>query len=96
MSKILEETQTNPNKDKIGNGKKLLDNINITKELITMNMMNDKIEYNWECTEYEKKVYGRAYSVKALNYKYELIKEKLWKIPLWRGFVKVVHKVKGN
>ena len=96
MSKILEETQTNQNKDKIENGKKLLDNINITKELITMNMMNDKIEYNWECTEYEKKVYGRAYSIKALNYKYELIKEKLWKIPLWRGFVKVVHKVKGN
>ena len=96
MSKILEETQTNQNKDKIENGKKLLDNINITKELITMNMMNDKIEYNWECTEYEKKVYGRAYSVKGLNYKHELIKEKLWKIPLWRGFVKVVHKVKGN
>ena len=96
MSGILEETYTNPNKEKIENGKKLLDNINITKELITLNMMNDKIEYNWECTEYEKKVYGRAYSVKGLNYKHELIKEKLWKIPLWRGFIKVVHKVKGN
>lgn len=96
MSKIIEETYTNPNKEKIENGKALLANINITKELITLNMMNDKIEYNWECTEYEKKVYGRAYSIKALNYKYELIKEKLWKIPLWRGFVKVVHKVKGN
>ena len=59
-------------------------------------MINDKIEYNWECTEYEKKVYGRAYSVKGLNYKHELIKEKLWKIPLWRGFIKVVHKMKGN
>lgn len=96
MSKILEETQTNPNEDKIKNGEDLLNNLNITKELITLNMMNDKIEYNWECTEYEKKVYGRAYSVKGLNYKHELLKEKLWKIPLWRGFVKVVHKVKGN
>ena len=96
MSGILEETYTNPNKEKIENGKALLNNINITKELITMNMMNDKVEYNWECTEYEKKVYGRAYSVKGLNYKHELIKERLWKIPLWRGFVKVVHKVKGN
>ena len=96
MSKILEETQTNPNEDKINNGKDLLNNLNITKELITLNMMNDKIEYNWECTEYEKKVYGRAYSVNGLNYKHELLKEKLWKIPLWRGFVKVVHKVKGN
>lgn len=96
MSKILEETQTNPNEDKIKNGEDLLNNLNITKELITLNMMNDKIEYNWECTEYEKKVYGRAYSVKGLNYKHELLKEKLWKIPLWREFVKVVHKVKGN
>lgn len=96
MSKILEETQTNPNEDKIKNGEDLLNNLNITKELITLNMMNDKIEYNWECTEYEKKVYGRAYSVKGLNYKHELLKEKLWKIPLWRGFVKVVHKVKGK
>ena len=96
MSKILEETQTNPNEDKIKNGEDLLNNLNITKELITLNMMNDKIEYNWECTEYEKKVYGRAYSAKGLNYKHELLKEKLWKIPLWRGFVKVVHKVKGN
>ena len=96
MSKILEETQTNPNEDKIKNGEDLLNNLNITKELITLNMMNDKIEYNWECTEYEKKVYGRAYSVKGLNYKHELLKEKLLKIPLWRGFVKVVHKVKGN
>ena len=96
MSRILEEAKTNPNKEKIENGRKLIDNINITKELITLNMMNDKIEYNWECTEYEKKVYGRAYSVTGLNYKHELLKEKLWKIPLWRGFVKVVHKVKGN
>lgn len=96
MSKILEEAQTNPNEDKIKNGEDLLNNLNITKELITLNMMNDKAEYNWECTEYEKKVYGRAYSIKGLNYKHELLKEKLWEIPLWRGFVKVVHKVKGN
>lgn len=96
MSKILEETKTNSNADKIKNGKNLLNNLNITKELITLNMMNDKAEYNWECTEYEKRAYGRAYSIKGLNYKHELLKERLWKIPLWRGFVKVVHKVKGN
>ena len=96
MSKILEEIKTNSNADKIKNGKNLLNNLNITKELITLNMMNDKAEYNWECTEYEKRAYGRAYSIKGLNYKHELLKERLWKIPLWRGFVKVVHKVKGN
>ena len=96
MSKILEEIKKNSNADKIKNGKNLLNNLNITKELITLNMMNDKAEYNWECTEYEKRAYGRAYSIKGLNYKHELLKERLWKIPLWRGFVKVVHKVKGN
>ena len=60
-----------------------------------MNMMNDKIEYSWECTEYEKKVYGRAYSLKGLNYKKELLKEKLWNIPMWRVFVELVHKLRG-
>ncbi len=96
MSDIFEDTCKNPNTDKIKNGEKLKDNINIAKELVTINMMNDKIEYNWECTEYEKKVYGRAYSLTGLNYKHEILKERLWNIPLWRGFIKVVHKLKGN
>ena len=96
MSDIFEDTCKNPNTDKIKNGERLKDNINIAKELVTINMMNDKIEYNWECTEYEKKVYGRAYSLTELNYKHEILKERLWNIPLWRGFIKVVHKLKGN
>ena len=96
MDSIIKNTLQEPNKDKINNGKDLSNNINVTKELITINMMNDKIEYNWECTEYEKKVYGRPYSLIGLNYKHELLKEKLWKIPFWRGFVKVVHKMKGK
>lgn len=96
MDSIIKNILQEPNKDKINNGKDLSNNINLTKELITINMMNDKIEYNWECTEYEKKVYGRPYSLTGLNYKHELIKEKLWKIPLWRGFIKVVHKMKGK
>lgn len=93
MTKIFENTYKNPNDEKIKNGKALSENINLTKELITMNMMNDRIEYSWECTEYEKKVYGRAYSLKGLNYKKELLKEKLWNIPMWRGFVGLVHKL---
>lgn len=93
MTEIFENTYKNPNDEKIKNGKALSENINLTKELITMNMMNDKIEYSWECTEYEKKVYGRAYSLKGLNYKKELLKEKLWNIPMWRGFVELVHKL---
>ena len=95
MTEIFENTYKNPNDEKIKNGKALSENINLTKELITMNMMNDKIEYSWECTEYEKKVYGRAYSLKGLNYKKELLKEKLWNIPMWRGFVELVHKLRG-
>ena len=95
MTKIFENTYKNPNDEKIKNGKALSENINLTKELITMNMMNDRIEYSWECTEYEKKVYGRAYSLKGLNYKKELLKEKLWNIPMWRVFVELVHKLRG-
>lgn len=95
MTEIFEDTYKNPNNEKIRNGKALNENINLTKELITMNMMNDKIEYSWECTEYEKKVYGRAYSLTGLNYKKELLKEKLWSIPMWRGFVGLVHKLRG-
>ena len=95
MTEIFEDTYKNPNDEKIKNGKALNENINLTKELITMNMMNDKIEYSWECTEYEKKVYGRAYSLIGLNYKKELLKEKLWNIPMWRSFVGLVHKLRG-
>lgn len=95
ITEIFENTYKNPNDEKIKNGKALSKNINLTKELITMNMMNDKIEYSWECTEYEKKVYGRAYSLKGLNYKKELLKEKLWNIPMWRVFVELVHKLRG-
>lgn len=94
MSIILEETAKKPNINKIENGKGLLNNINIGKELITTNLKNDEIEYKWECTEYEKATYGQVYSIKKMNYKKEILKEKLWKIPMWRGFVKVVHKIK--
>lgn len=94
MSNILEETAKKPNINKIENGKCLLNNLNIGKELITTNLKNDEIEYTWECTEYEKAIYGQAYSMKKMNYKKEILKEKLWKIPMWRGFIKVVHKIR--
>lgn len=96
MSKILEQTYKNPNEQKIENGKNLSNNINLTKELITLNFKNDEVEYKWECSEYEKKAYGRAYSIKGMNYKKELLKEKLWNIALWRGAVKIYHKFRGR
>ncbi len=96
MMQIFESIYQNPNKEKIENGNTLNKNVNITKELITMNIMNDRIEYSWECSEYEKKVYGRAYSLTGLNYRKELLKEKLWNIPMWRAFIGLVHKLRDN
>ncbi len=96
ISKIFESGYKTPNSEKIKNGEGLKDNLNITKEFMTINIMNDKIEYDWECKEYEKKIYGVAYSKEGINYKYELIKEELWKYKIWRKFVKLVHKMKGN
>ena len=94
MTNILEDIYKNPNQEKIANGQGLSKNINITKELITSNLKSDEIEYRWECSEYERKTYGRAYSTEGLNYKKEILKEKLWNIPMWRGFIKIVHKLK--
>ena len=95
MSSILQKTYQEPNEMKIQNGKSLNKNLNICKELITTNLKNDEIEYRWECTEYEKRIYGRAYSMQGMNYKKEILKENLWKIPAWRGFIKILHKIKG-
>lgn len=96
MSKIIEDVYKKPNDEKIKNGEELKNNINITKEFVTINMMNDKIEYDWECKEYEKKIYGLVYSKVNFNYKYELMKEQLWKFKIWRKFVKIIHKMKGK
>lgn len=94
MSNILQETYEKPNEQKNENGKELKNNINLCKELITTNLKNDEVEYRWECSEYERKVYGQVYSLKGMNYKKELLKDNLWKIPMWRAFVKLVHKLK--
>lgn len=93
MDKIFEEVYKNPNKEKILNGKNLSSNINITKELITINLKNDEEEYKWECIEYEKKLYGKPYSKQGFNVKKELLKEKLWNIQIWRNAIKMYHKI---
>lgn len=66
----------------------------VAKELITMNIICDKEEYGWQCKQYEIMMYGNVYSDQQVNYKYELLKEKLWTIPLWRGLIKIYHKIK--
>ena len=94
MSDILQNTAKKPSENKIENGIKLKENINLCRELITLNVKNDEVEYKWECTEYEKRIYGQAYSIQNMNYKKEILKEILWKNPAWRGFVKIVHKLR--
>ncbi len=64
-------------KKKIENGYGLSNNRDITKELITANFKSDELEYKWECSEYERKVYGKNYSVFGLNSRKELLKEKI-------------------
>lgn len=93
MTNIFEEEKERPNEIKVENAIGLSKNKEITKELITVNLKNDEIEYKWECLEYERKVYGRAYSKEGMNYKKELLKERLWNIPIWRGMIRVYHKI---
>ena len=94
MDNIFKEIHENPSNEKISNGNGLSNNKNITKELITANFKSDEVVYKWECTEYEKKVYGKAFSISGLNFKKELIKEKLWKIPAWRILINFYHKIR--
>lgn len=86
MSNIFEEIST----DKTTK----MYNVDIAKELICTNIMSDKLGYEWECLEYEKTIYGRAYSKIGMNYKNELLKEKLWKSRIWRILIKIYHKIK--
>lgn len=93
MSNIFEEVHKNPSKEKINNGYGLANNKNILKELISINLKNDESEYRWECSEYEKRVYGKAYSEVGLSSRKEIIKDRLWKIPAWRLLIKIYHKI---
>jgi len=94
MDSIFEEIHKNPSKKKIENGYGLSNNKDITKELITANFKSDELEYKWECSEYERKVYGKNYSAFGLNSRKELLKEKLWQIPAWRFMIKIYHKIR--
>ena len=94
MDSIFEETHKNHSKKKIENVYGLSNNKDITKELITANFKSDELEYKWECSEYERKVYGKNYSAFGLNSRRELLKEKLWQIPAWRFMIKIYHKIR--
>ena len=94
MNDILYNAYKNPNIEKINDAENLAKHKELAKELITINIENDKIEYDWECAEYEKMTYGKNYSNIGLNYKKEIIKDTLWKNPIWRSFISLIHKFK--
>lgn len=87
MSDILEKVKQNPNSEKILNGEGLAQNIEITKELININLVANEKEYKWLCDEYNKKVFGKIEVSKPTD-----IKGILWSIPLWRGFIRILQK----
>lgn len=58
MENIFEDTVKNPDEKKIENGKKLLANKEITKELITMYFEAYKAEYDWLSNKYTKENVG--------------------------------------
>lgn len=96
MTEIFIETVKNPSKEKIENGKALARTIDITKEIICENFMNNSLKTKYESECYQKEVYGQIYSVNKYNYKLELLKEKLWTYPAWRAFVLTVKKIIGR
>ena len=88
MSKEFEKVHDNPNKEKIENGKQLEKNMEIVKELVTRGFSSIEPKYSWECESY-----NNYYGYKEYNYKMQLFKEKMWKNPMYRGFIKFLQKI---
>lgn len=88
ISNIFEEVYKNPNKEKVQNGEGLTKNIEITKELVNINLMANKQEYNWLCDEYIRNLFGNMQAEKPTD-----LKGKLWAIPLYRKFIRVLQKM---
>ena len=93
MTQIFTDTIKNPNIKKIENAKTLSNSIDMLKELICINLINDTGKIIYESELYQKAVYGSIYTNSNYNYKFELLKEKLWKYPIWRAFVKTAKKM---
>lgn len=93
MTQIFKTTIEKPNNKKIENGKALSKTIEIAKELISINLMNDSGKTIYESEMYQKAVYNNIYTNSNYSYRLELLKEKLWKYPIWRAFVKAAKKV---
>ncbi len=85
MTNIFENIVNNPNQEKIAQGKQLENNIDITKELITKNLIASKDEYAWLCDQYNK-----LYFETISEYKSRKLREKLWANSLYRATFKLL------
>lgn len=88
MSNIFENIAKSPNEEKVQNGEGLKNNLEITKELINMSFLANEKEYSWLCDEYNRTFYPDASHTRR-----SIVKERLWNIPLWRAFIKLLQKL---
>ena len=96
IAQIFKETVQNPDKEKIENGKGLANTIDVVKEIISLNLINNNLKTKYQSEMYEQKIYGTIFSMKPYNYKEELLKEKLWTYPVWRAFVLTTKRILGR
>jgi len=59
-----------------------LKNVEITKELINMNLLANEKEYNWLCDEYNRTFFKGIKTAKPAD-----LKGILWTFPLWRSLI---------
>lgn len=87
MSNIIEEVCKNPDPKKIEAGKGLSNNIPITIELYsrTLNTMKEKMLWLIE-------QYNNYYGFNS-RYKFQLFKERMWKHPIYRVFIRILQKL---
>lgn len=89
MTEIFENIIKNPNEEKLANGKILGKTVDITKELIVKHLVSNRIKYEWECAEHNKK-----HETTKNNYKFQLFKDRMWKHAWYRAFIRMLQKTK--
>lgn len=91
MDNEIKKIFANPNKEKIKYGQKLSEDIQHQLTNIEDEFLYDMDTDIYLVREYHKKVYGRYYIDKngknIFNSKKELLRDKLWQMPVWRKFV---------
>lgn len=91
MDQTITEIYKNPNKEKIENGKGMGRNLDVAKELICYFLEESKEQYSWQCLDYNSNYYELTREMGVTRW--SKIKERLWTIPLWRGFIRVLQKL---